>query len=100
PIGRKDMEVYGVEGVVYADNRHDLRVRLSTGYDTYDEEIKKLGEREAPLHDPFSFFAAVIHGEIELPPNDLSGLNNNLLVVEILEAAKESARLGSRVNLK
>ncbi|MEO0787736.1 MAG: Gfo/Idh/MocA family oxidoreductase [Bacteroidota bacterium] len=100
PIGRKDMEVYGVEGVVYADNRHDLRMRLSTGYDTYDEEIKKLGEREAPLHDPFSFFAAVIHGEIELPPNDLSGLNNNLLVVEILEAAKESARLGSRVNLK
>jgi predicted dehydrogenase len=38
PIGRKDMEVYGEKGVVYADNRHDLRIRMSEGYDGFSEE--------------------------------------------------------------
>ncbi len=99
PIGRKDMEVYGLTGVVYADNRHDLRVRVSTGYDTYDEERATLDERAAPLHDPFAMFAAVIRGELELAENDLSGLANNMIVMEILDAALESAATGKTVRL-
>jgi hypothetical protein len=33
-------------------------------------------------------------------PKDLSSLENNLIVVEILDAAKESARKGKKVYLK
>ncbi len=91
PIGRKDMAVYGTAGVVYADNRNDVRVRIAEGYDGFEEEASTLVERGAPLHDPFAVFAAVIRGELELPPNDLSSLENNMIVMEILEAAKESA---------
>ena len=34
------------------------------------------------------------------PPTDLSALENNLTVVEILDAAKRSAQTGERVMLK
>ena len=91
PIGRKDMEVYGVEGVLYADNRNNLRIRISEGYDGYNEESFKLEERQSPLDDPFALFAAVIRNEIDLKPYDLSSLENNMIVMEILEASKESA---------
>ena len=100
PIGRKDMEIYGLKGVVYSDNRYDLRVRIAEGYDTYSEENMKLEERGAPLDDPFSFFAAVIRNEIVLSPYDLSSLENNMIVMEILDAAVQSAKQGKTVMLK
>ena len=100
PIGRKDMEIYGETGVIYADNRHDMRVRISEGYDGFREETFKLDERQAPYDDPFAFFVAVIRGTIKLQPNDLSSLENNMIVVEILEAARESAKTGKTIKLK
>ena len=92
PIGRKDMEIYGVDGVLYADNRNNLRLRISEGYDGYEEESFKLEERQVPLDDPFALFAAVIKNKIQLKPYDLSSLENNMIVMEILEAAKNSAK--------
>lgn len=92
PIGRKDMEVYGLKGAIFADNRNRLRTRLAEGYDGYHEEVINLQEREAPLNDPFALFASVISNRITLPPFDLSSLENNLVVMEILDAARESAR--------
>lgn len=100
PIGRKDMEIYGLKGVIYVDNRHDLRVRISEGYDGFDEEVMKLDERKAPFHDPFAFLAAVIRNEVQLEPYDLNALDNNMMVVEILDAAKKSAELNQTINLK
>jgi predicted dehydrogenase len=100
PIGRKDMEVYGKLGVIYADNRNDLRVRMAEGYDGYRETRIRLQERALPYHDPFAFFAAVIRREIALPPYDLSSLENNMVVMEILEAAKLSAKKGKAVKME
>ena len=100
PIGRKDMELYGLTGAIYADNRNDLRIRVAEGYDGYDEEKLTLPEREAPYNDPFSLFAAVVKGKITLPPHDLSSLENNMLVMEILDAARKSARTGKTITLK
>lgn len=99
PTGRKDMEVYGTTGAIYADNRVDLRVRIAEGYDGFKEETLKLPERSAPYHDPFSLLAAVVNSEIRIAPSDLSSLENNLIVVEILEAARQSARTGKTVRL-
>ena len=91
PIGRKDMEIYGLNGVLYADNRNNLRIRISEGYDGYKEESFYLEERNAPLDDPFALLAAVIRNKIVLKPYDLSSLENNMIVMEILDAAKKSA---------
>jgi hypothetical protein len=43
--------------------------------------------------------ADVLHGKIQ-PGKDLSSLDNNLVVVKILEAARKSAQEGKRVVLK
>ena len=59
-----------------------------------------LEERKAPYSDPFSFFAAVVNDEIKVSDLDLSSLENNMIVVEILEAAKESAKSGKTVYFK
>ncbi len=100
PIGRKDMEIYGLTGAIFADNRHDLRLRMAKGYDGFEETHQKLPEREKPFDDPFSMFKAVIRNEIQLPPYDLSSLENNMIVTEILDAAIKSAKSGKAVKLK
>ncbi|MFX4226864.1 MAG: Gfo/Idh/MocA family protein [Porticoccaceae bacterium] len=99
PIGRKDMEIYGLTGAVYADNRHTFRTRTAEGYDGYEETIEQLAERPAPYDDPFHYFKAVINQQVEIDPSDLSALENNMLVVEILDAARESAETGQTIYL-
>lgn len=100
PIGRKDMEIYGLKGVIYADNRHDLRLRISEGYDGYVEKSYTLNERRAPFNDPFSLFAAVIRNKTTLKPFDLSSLENNMIVMEILDAAIKSANSKKTIEIK
>ncbi len=100
PIGRKDMEIYGLTGAIFADNRNTLRVRMAEGYDGFHEEKMDLEERSNPYNDPFSLLAAVVKGKISLDPSDLTALENNMTVVEILEAAKESAQKGKTITLK
>lgn len=97
PFSRKDMEVYGKTGYVIADNGTDIRVRLKDDKTERKESLKRL---ESPYNDPFSLFAALVRKEIELPKYDLSSLENNMIVVEILEAAKKSAETGKAVELK
>lgn len=97
PFSRKDMEVYGATGYVLADNRSKLRVRLKG---EAEERTETLNERENPYDDPFALLAAVVQKKITLPAYDLSSLENNLIVMEILDAALQSARTGRKVNLK
>ena len=99
PMGRKDLEIYGLTGAVYADNGRDLRIRMAEGYDGYEEESRRLESRPAPYDDPFAFLAAVVRGQVTVEPTDLSALENNLTVVEILDAARRSAASGGTVTL-
>ncbi|MEX0361949.1 MAG: Gfo/Idh/MocA family protein, partial [Allomuricauda sp.] len=84
PMGRKDMEVYGLTGAIYADNRNTLRIRMAEGYDGYNEETLILEERPAPYNDPFALLEAVIRNKIKLPRHNLYSIENNLVVMEIL----------------
>jgi predicted dehydrogenase len=95
PFGRKDIEVYGATGSVIAD-RNGSRVRLPKAT---EEQYLKGTPYQAPLDDPFRYLAAVVRGKVQVKPADLSSLENNLIVVEILSAAKESARTGEKVIL-
>lgn len=96
PISRKDMEVYGTTGYAIAVNRNDFRFQLSEENSIQNEQLEELSY---PYNDPFALFASVIRNEITLPPYSLSSLENNMIVMEILEAAKESAKYGKRVYL-
>jgi predicted dehydrogenase len=99
-IGRKDVEIYGLDGVVYADNSHQLRIKMSEGYGGFKEEKFDLQSRSKPYDDPFNFFAGVINNEISLKPYDLSSLENNMIVMEILDAAIRSAKSKKAVKLR
>ncbi len=96
PISRKDMEVYGKTGYIFSDNSVDMRYRLKA---KEPEEKKTLSKRNVPYDDPFSFLAAVVKNKITLPEHALSSLENNMIVVEILEAAKKSAKAGKTIKL-
>ncbi len=100
PIGRKDMEVYGLKGAIYADNRNDLRIRIASGYDDFTEEKMNLPERTKPYHDPFVYLSAIINRSIQPPPYNLSSLENNMIVMEILDAATKSAKTNQTIFLK
>ncbi|WP_431125070.1 Gfo/Idh/MocA family protein [Flagellimonas flava] len=100
PMGRKDMEVYGLTGAIYADNRNTLRIRMAEGYDGYNEETLILEERPAPYNDPFALLEAVVRNKIKLLPHNLYSIENNLVVMEILDAARKSAKKGKTITLK
>jgi predicted dehydrogenase len=96
PYNRKDMEVYAQDGCVIAD-KNGLKWRES--YDA--KEQHKVSESPGkPFHDPFAYFAAIVRGEIAIAPHDLSALENNLIVMEILDAARISAKHGKRIEIK
>jgi predicted dehydrogenase len=97
PFGRKDMEVYGQHGYVLVPDRNTLRVRLS---ESLPEEVRSPPPLPSPRDDPFSYLAAVAHGEIAVEPADVSALGNNVTVARILDAARESARTGRLVRLQ
>ena len=96
-FGRKDMEVYGNKGYAIAVNATLVRQRLQ---EKQAEETIKLEPREAPYTDPFSVLAQTVQGRLKLDKNDLYGLPVNVTAVEILESARESAKLGKTVILK
>ncbi len=92
PFNRKDMEVYGETGYVFAPDGNTLRYRTGG-----EETSINLEPREAPYDDPFSYLAGVIRGEIQVADADLSSLSNNVTVVRILDAARRSAETGRTV---
>lgn len=96
PISRKDMEIYGAAGYVKSLNATDMTWRRS---EREPEQREKLPPDGSLTFAPFYYFASAIRGEITVAPGDLSSLENNLITVEILDAARESARTGKTVTL-
>lgn len=96
PFGRKDIEIYGQHGYMIADH-NGLKTRTANAQ---NENYEALPPPAKPNNDPFTYLAAVVRGEIIVKPTDLSSLENNMIVVEILEAARKSAKEGRVVYLK
>jgi predicted dehydrogenase len=98
PFGRKDMEVYGVDGYVIASDNNNMRVKNRT---IRDEQKVKVDTADVHVYtDPFAYFADVIRARITVPHYGLYSIENNVRVVQILDAARESAKTGRTVLLK
>jgi len=95
PFGRKDMELYGQHGYMIAD-RNGMKIKTSA---ERDERYQSVPKPASPFNDPFAYLAAAVHGEITVNPTDLSSLQNNMIVVEILDAARRSAKEGKIIYL-
>lgn len=94
-FSRKDMEVYGVTGYLKTIDGNRMNVRLK---EKAPERLLELDPLPAPFHDPFAYFAGVVRGEIK-SDGDLSSLENNMVVMEILDAAMRSAKEGKTIEL-
>jgi predicted dehydrogenase len=92
PYDRKDMEIYGQRGSLMLPNRSTLLMRQGRGPETAVAAPALAGA----LADPLSYLCAVVRGELR--PSGPSCLAVNLVVCEILDAARESARTGRRVD--
>jgi predicted dehydrogenase len=95
PFSRKDMEVYGATGYLITVGPNKLRIRHE--HDA-DEQTTTAAPLEPPQTDSLSYLAAVLRGQIE-PKGDLTALDTNVVVMQILDAARESARTGKTVRL-
>ncbi len=113
PFGRKDMEVYGATGYAITVGSDRLRVR-------HEHDAEEQIYTAAPLagieKDSLSYLQAVVTGSytpfgdertqesasshrLGMSKGELSSLDTNVVVMQILDAARESARTGRTVRL-
>jgi scyllo-inositol 2-dehydrogenase (NADP+) len=93
PYSRKDLEIYGKTGSILALDKARMQVRLAEKEPT---KLMEATQADAPATDPYAYFGRVVRGEEKVIDN-LSSLPNNLVVMEILEAARTSAKTGKKV---
>ncbi len=96
PFSRKDMELYGATGYVITVASSNMRTRYPGEKTESQKPAPPLPENQS---NSLAYLAAVLHGEIK-PQGDLSALDTNLVVMQILDAARASAKTGRTIELK
>jgi len=96
PFSRKNIGIYGETGYYQTINDKLLAQRLNR---KEDPEQIKVRVKDGNYENVYYFFSDVLKGKTSINRNDLSSLENNVLVVEILDAAMKSAKTGKKVKL-
>ena len=86
------MEVYGQTGYVITVRHDDVRVRLKGG----EEQLLPAKPVAAPYDDSLSLLRAVVLDGVA--PGAPSSLETNVIVAEILDAARRSAASGKSID--
>jgi predicted dehydrogenase len=94
PYSRKDMEVYGRTGSVITIAANDVAVRLPHQQQSTTRAAASI---PAPYDDSLTYLRAALLGGAK--PDALSSLETNLIVTEILDAARRSAASGQTIHL-
>jgi len=95
PFGRSDVEVYGKTGTVFTRGRDEIEEQRAGEVESKKMKAPPLLE---PQNDPISYLRAVV---LEgLKPDGRSSLEVNVVVAEILDAARESAKTGKTLRIK
>jgi len=94
PFSIKDLEIFGETGYFHAlDNTHYVsRMRENK------KDSATAPALQAPFQDPLVYLAAVLSNQLS-GDDDLSSLKYNMIVMEILDAARRSAAAGKRIPL-
>ena len=94
PDHRKRMYLYGKSGYIHCKNGAEMEI-LET--DEENPVVMEAPPLEKGIHDPFALLTKVIKEDYDLAEYDLSSEENNLIVMQILEAAKYAAEEGTTV---
>jgi glucose-fructose oxidoreductase len=95
PFSMKQMDLYGRTGYVKAIDSERIEIRIQ------GDDAPQNGKGQvlkAPYDDSLHYLIAVVNGDIQ-EGDSLSSLKNNVLVSEILDAARQSAQSGKTVGL-
>ncbi len=96
PFSRKDMEVYGATGYAITVGADQLRLRHEHDH---DEQLVTAPHLSGPESNSLDYLAAVLDGRVK-DQGDLSALDTNVIVMQILDAARTSAKEGRAVRLE
>ena len=94
PFGIKDLEVFGEHGYLHSLNGTDVDIRMRENR----RSSIKAEPLPAPVNDPLIYLAAVLQGKLA-GTDDQASLKYNMIVMQILDAAKRSAKEGRRIVL-
>jgi predicted dehydrogenase len=92
PRGQKELDIYGTDAELHLPDRDTLTLRQGA-----ISRVLSIPQTAAEPQTPVAQLVAVARGTLK--PSGPSALDTNLLVMEILEAAKESARSQRQVPL-
>jgi predicted dehydrogenase len=95
PVSRKDFEVYGEKGYAVATGGAGLHVRLP---EQKSEEARTPADLPPDSRDSITYLIGMARGKLK--SSGLNSLENNVIVTQILDAARESARTGKKVELR
>ena len=95
-FARKDMEVYGTKASLVTVAANDVLLRTEERTPAKQQPAPDL---PADQSNSLSYLTAVLKGRIK-DEGDLSALDTNMVVMQILTAARESAQTGRTVTLK
>jgi predicted dehydrogenase len=95
PFGRSDVEVYGNKGEVITGGRDSMVVRKLG--ESQGQEVKA-PELLAPEDDELRYLRAVVLAGLK--PSGPGSLDVNVVVAEVMDAARESAKTGKTVKME
>ena len=94
PFSIKDLEVFGEKGYIHALNGSNIMMRMRENRNS----AKNAEPLAAPMNDPIIYLSAVL--KKQLPgTDDQSSLKYNMIVMQVLDAAKRSDQTGKRIVL-
>ncbi len=95
PFGRSDVEVYGTGGEVITGGRDGLVLRKSGQSQAQQVKAPAL---EPPQDDELRYLRAVVVDKLK--PSGPGSLEINVVVAEVMDAARESAKTGKTVRME
>ncbi len=93
----KNMELYGTKGTAFTDAADQIRVRLSEA--EAEPALTTAPALVGPQSGSIAYLVAVMRGQLE-SKGDPTALDTNVVVMQILDAARTSARTGKTVTLQ
>ena len=94
PFSIKDLEVFGDEGYMHALDNTNIAVRMGNN----PKVMKVAGPLNPPSDNPISYLQVVLQNRL-MGITDRSSLKYNMIVMQILDAAKRSIAEGKRIVL-
>lgn len=96
PYSRKDMAIYGEKGYIITKDNNQMVAKSGKA----QESTYYLSPQETKTYtSPFNYFADAIRKRLTIQPFGAYSIENNLIVMKILEAAKKSAKTNKTIKL-